>query len=120
MNQSAIRKIVGFRVKLRPMALRWNTGGKLLPVIDDIWEIQMTPRRKAVIQINNLRTSHFWDLSADSIHDFRVAVVDRSIDLEKQGVLKLLGFVWLRGDDAGFEPLSLPVAEGLFLQQIGL
>ncbi len=116
MNRSKLAKMRYFRVKLRPLAQRRNVAGRWLPAKDDVW-IVMEANKKMLKLQNNL--GHNLKLSLDAIHDFRFARVT-DFDETKEGIFKLLGFAWICGDRVEFEPLSLVVAEDLFLRQIGL
>ena len=116
MNRSKLAKMRYFRVKLRPLAQRRNVAGRWLPAKDDVW-IVMEANKKMLKLQNNL--GHNLKLSLDAIHDFRFARVT-DFDETKEDIFKLLGFAWICGDRVEFEPLSLVVAEDLFLRQIGL
>jgi hypothetical protein len=118
MNLKLQRNMRYFRVKLRPLVMRREKNGRWLEPKDDVWIVQSVSAR--ALHIKNTRTDHVIDLSSDAIHDFRISVVDPSFEKDKQGILKLLGYVWLCGDRAGFEPLSLPSAEKVFLKQMKL
>ncbi|MGH7996180.1 MAG: hypothetical protein ACREFX_07505 [Opitutaceae bacterium] len=115
MNKKALRKMAWFRVRLRPMAVRWDESGRPLPALDDPWQVR--DGEGAALRIHNLRTGHFLDLWPDGVHDFRATCFDVGCEPGRQGIVKLLGYVWLQSDHAGFEPLSLPTTELLQLQQ---
>ena len=105
-----------FRLKLRPMAVRIDSEGSILPCIDDVWTVSRASKNGLQIE-NSGRTGHSWHLSRDAVKEFRESLFRQDVPSDRQGMLMLLGFVWLRGCHAGFEPLSLPRAEDLALDQ---
>jgi hypothetical protein len=98
MNGKKIREAKGKHVRIRPISLRFDMGWNALPQIDDNWFVHEAGRDGATIE--NPRTDHKLTLGADQIHDFRTDPSGRSF-----GFLNLNGQAWLRGNEAGVEPL---------------
>ena len=115
MNSNKLVKLKYYRVKLRPYAIWLSKKGRILPYKDDIWVINSASQYK--LTINHPGTDREVNLPRDAIHDFRESIVDITHDEKQQGILKLLGFIWIFNNDSFFEPLSLPTAENLFLKQ---
>lgn len=107
MNKEKLAKMYDFRVKTRLYLIRHRDTP-----CDDIWIVEKASTKE--LRLLNRRTHHSIILQNDAIHDFRFSIVEPTSDKEKQGILKLLGYIWVRGMQIGFEPLSLPVAEFFF------
>lgn len=106
MNGKKIREAKGKHVRIRPISLRFDLMWNALPQIDDNWFVLEAGRDGATIE--NPRTDHKLTLGADQIHDFRTDPSGMSF-----GFLNLNGQAWLRGNEAGVEPL--PYHPGLNL-----
>jgi hypothetical protein len=85
------------------MAERFDTSGRKLRAIDDVWIVQAVS--KDGLRIVNSRTDHNVVLPYDGIHNFRV---DLSVhDGFKHGILMLLTQLKLRCDRVDLEPFLL-------------
>jgi hypothetical protein len=115
MRKVALADMGWFRLKLRPMTIRMDADG-FLPCIDDVWTV--SEASKGGLRIENAgRTQHSWFLAADAIKEFRQDTFRFDIPGDCQGTLRLLGFLWLRGNQMGFEALSLPESERFSVAQ---
>lgn len=106
MHWKHLEKSVGQRVRLRPMARRFE-GGLALPQLDDVWIIQRVS--KEGVRLHNTRTDHCPTLGADHIFSYSTDP-DRSRGAELHGILQLLVQLTLRGDEVLTEPLPRFVA----------
>jgi|SRR5579871_1405642 len=104
MNKHRIAGLAGKYVRIRPIALRFDSADNRLDPIDDLWLVLRAGREG--IRVKNLRTSHTLELAGDQIHDYRTDPSGRSF-----GFIDLNGQMWLRGHDAGVEPLLHRTAE---------
>ena len=103
MNKTMLAKTLYYRIRLRPMAERFDSLGRKLRSIDDMWIVQAV--RKDALRLVNSRTDHTVVLPYDSIHNFRVDLSGR--DGLKHGILMLLTQLKLRGDRVELEPFLL-------------
>ena len=101
MHWKRLEKSVGQRVRLRPMARRFD-GGMELPQLDDEWIIQRVS--KEGVQLHNTRTDHCLTLGADHIFSYSTDP-DRSRGAELHGMLQLHVQLTLRGDEVLTEPV---------------
>lgn len=76
MNRERVSKMAGKRVKVRPIARRFELTGIELPPIDDIWTIQSTAKDE--ITLANPRTGHSFPLGMDHIREYLTDRVDRT------------------------------------------
>src|SRR5689334_12493500 len=67
MNKTALKKNVGHRVKIRPMAKRHagGPGGLQLPPVDDTWIVQA--HNQSGMNIRNAATDHVTDLGSRTL-----------------------------------------------------
>ncbi len=98
MNGKKFSELKSKHVRIRPIPLRFDIARNALPQIDNLWFVLDADRYGATIQ--NSASDHKLTLSADQIHDFRTDPSGRSF-----GFLNLNGQTWLRGNEAGVEPL---------------
>jgi hypothetical protein len=71
MNLDQMRKNVGRRLHLRPIAQRVSDDGTRLPLIDDLWRldtIQDGPQRLSLV---NIVTGHVVELQPDNVREYR-------------------------------------------------
>ena len=102
MNKSALKKNVGHRVRLRPMAKRFLGGptGLQLPPVDDDWLIQGID--KDGIRISNTATDHGTVLGFDHIREFTTDPARR----EGEGLLILKSQLHIGGCSLWVEPIT--------------
>ncbi len=105
MNWDQMKKNVGCRVQLIPVACPLDDNGRDLPQIDDDWII--TEVSAAGVQISNIRTSHFTTLGKDHVHHF-TSNPDRSQAGIPHGFLTLNVQVFLQGDNLSIRPNARP------------
>jgi hypothetical protein len=96
-NKDQLKKNKGYRVRLRPIALR-----SPLPQIDDDWIIESV--ENAGIMIRNTRTGHSPVLAYDHIREF-MTDVGRDRGGIKHGFLRLKVRLTLTDRDVLTEPL---------------
>jgi hypothetical protein len=94
MNWERMKKNVGYRVQLVPIACRIEDNGRDLPAVDDDWIIEEVSNDG--VRIFNTRTQHHITLGADHIHNF-TSNPDRSHNGIKHGFLTLNVQVFLQG-----------------------
>jgi hypothetical protein len=104
MNKSKLAKTRYFRMRIRPVARRFDATREL-PRIDDDWLVEDTSQDG--LRLKNSRTGHGILLPYDHIHDFRSDPSEYPREV-KRGFLMLLSQVWLQGNRAGIEPLMRP------------
>jgi hypothetical protein len=98
MNRERVSKMAGKRIKVRPVARRFELTGAELPPIDDIWIIQSTSKDE--ITLANPRTGHSFPLGMDQIREYLTDRVDRS-----DAFLVLKSQIILKGRGVSVEPL---------------
>jgi hypothetical protein len=104
MNKKALEKSVGHRVRLRPIARRFD-GDVELPQLDDDWIIQRVSKEGA--NLLNTRTGHCPTLGTDHIYSYSTDP-DRSRGNELHGMLRLLVQLVLKGNEVLTEPTPRP------------
>lgn len=104
MNKSQLTKIEGYRVRLRPPAVRADELGPL-PPIDDDWVV--VDVSETTIKLSNTRTSHTAILGLDHIQSY-TSDPQRDIGTLKHGFLRLHVQLTLKGQDVLTEVLPSP------------
>lgn len=104
MNKKALEKSIGQRVRLRPVARRFNHNEEL-PQIDDLWIIQRVS--KDGVHLLNTRTNHCPTLGSDHIYSY-MSDHDHSRGNEVHGLLQLTVQLILRGNEVLKEPTLRP------------
>ena len=102
MNKDQLAKSKGSRIRLRPIAKRFEDNREL-PPIDDDWIIEFVDKNKGV-NIFNVRTNHTTALGFDHIREF-ISDPNRDRDELKHGFLKLKVQISLCGNTVKIEPL---------------
>jgi hypothetical protein len=105
MNWDRMKKNVGCRVQLVPIACRLDENGRDLPQIDDDWII--TEVSAAGVRISNVRTGHFTTLGKDHVHHF-TSNPDRLQGGIPHGFLTLNVQVSLQGNNLSIRPNARP------------
>lgn len=100
-----MKKNVGHRVQLVPMACRLDDTGRELPRMDDDWVIQAVS--PSGVRISNIRTGHVTTLGKDHIHHFTTNP-DRSEAGIPHGFLTLGVQVFLQGSSLSVRPNARP------------
>jgi len=100
MNKNALKKNLYARVRLRPIAKRYEVKTEL-ELIDDDWIIDEVNDTGA--RIRNIRTSHVTTLGYDHIHHF-MSDPDRSIHGINFGFLILNVQIHFGGNRLWIEP----------------
>lgn len=105
MNWEQIKKNVGFRVQLVPIACRLDENGRELPPMDDDWTIDEVST--AGVRVSNIRTGHVTTLGKDHVHHF-TSNPDRSRTGIPHGFLILNVQVFLQGNRLWVRPNARP------------
>jgi len=105
MNREQMKKNVGYRVQLVPIACRLEEGGRELPPLNDDWIINEVSN--AGVRISNTRTGHETTLGEDHIHHF-TSDPDRSRTGIQHGFLTLNVQIFLQGRDLRVLPNGRP------------
>lgn len=105
MNWDQMKKNVGCRVQLEPVACRLDQNGRELPGIDDEWIVEEVSA--AGVRIYNPRTMHVTTLGKDHIHHF-TSNPDRSEGGIVHGFLTLNVQVFLKGSKLWVRPNARP------------
>jgi len=105
MNWEQIKKNVGCRVQLAPIACRLDENGRELPQIDDDWIIDEVSA--AGVRISNNRTGHVTTLGKDHVHHF-TSNPDRSRTGIPHGFLTVNVQVFLQGNRLWIRPNARP------------
>lgn len=105
MNWQQLKKNVGHRVQLRPIAGRLDESGRRLRSLDDDWTIRAFPND--CVEVYNVRTGHFIRLGKDHVHHF-ASNPDRADGELRFGFLILTVQVFLQGAKAWVEPNTGP------------
>ena len=103
MNRKMLAKTLHFRMRLRPIAERFDALGRKLPQEDDDWIVDGV--RDDGLQLVNVRTGHCPTVPYDHIKEFRSDLSRR--DGLQHGFLMLLSQMRLQGDRATPEPFLL-------------
>jgi hypothetical protein len=101
MNRDGLKKFVGGRVQLVPIANRIDENGTLLEPIDDDWLLESVTDQGA--RINNPRTGHFTTLGFDHIYEF-TSNPDRSCGEARYGFLTLKIQISMKGNSLTIRP----------------
>lgn len=106
MNWDQLKKNLGYRVQLEPVAIRLDDIGRELPPRDDDWLIQEVTATG--VRISNITTGHATTLGKDHVHHF-TSNPDRSVDGGLQhGFLSLHVQIYLQGINLSVRPCSRP------------
>jgi len=105
MNLERLRKSIGSRVQLQPVAIRLDEHGIELPSIDDDWIVESVTGDGATIR--NIRTSHKTTLGLDHIHHFTTNP-DRCVGELAFGFFTLIVQVYIQGMNLWVRPNSGP------------
>jgi hypothetical protein len=105
MNWEAMKKNVGYRVQLQPIAQHLDHRGVELQTIDDDWVIQSVGGE--TVEISNLRTGHRTNLGKDHIHNF-TSNPDRCTEGLKYGFLTLRVQISMQGPALRIRPTLRP------------
>lgn len=105
MNWEQMKKNVGYRVQLVPVACRLDETGRELASMDDDWIISEVST--AEVRISNTRTGHVTTLGKDHIHHFTTNP-DRSQAEAKHGFLTLNVQVFLQRNNLWVRPNARP------------
>jgi hypothetical protein len=104
MKKDQIKKNLNHRVKLRPVARRFDGNGKL-DQLDDDWIIESCTDEG--VRIKNIRTDHTTMLGFDQIHSY-MSDPNRNYGGIKHGFLTLHGQLHIHGWKVSFEPTERP------------
>ena len=99
MKRDQLKKIVGFRVRLVPIANRLNDHGLPLPKIDDQWIVQDITDEG--IHLYLPRTGHNRILGFDNVHQFNT---DRILSGVPHGILVLNVQLTISRNDVSLTP----------------
>jgi hypothetical protein len=105
MNRVGLKKFVGGRVQLVPVAHRIDQSGHLLAPIDDDWLLESVSEQGA--RISNTRTGHSTTLGFDHIYEF-TSNPDRYRGEARCGFLTLKIQIFMKGDALDIRPTSRP------------
>ena len=103
MNRKMLAKTLHFRMRLRPVAERFDAMGRKLPQEDDDWIVDGV--HDDGLRLVNVRTGHCPMIPYDHIKEFRSDLSVR--DGVQHGFLMLLSQMRLQGDRATLEPFLL-------------
>jgi hypothetical protein len=104
MNLEQLKKDVGYRVQLVPIACRLDNLGQPLPEVDDDWIIGEVTDEHVRLSKD---TGHFVLLGKDHIHHF-TSNPHRSVGTTKFGFLNLLVQIFVQGNDVWVKPTLRP------------
>ena len=105
MNLEKLKKNIGHRVQLQPVACRLDENNRELESIDDDWVIHDV--NNDTLRISNIRTNHEAILGKDHVHHFTTNP-GRSEDERQYGFLTLNVQVYLQGTKFLVRPNSGP------------
>lgn len=108
MNKDQIKKTVGTRVRIRPVAKR-HDGTNELPPVDYDWLVLRI--EDEVVVLSNLSTVHMARIGLDQIHSYMSDPIRDTGDV-KHGFLQLRVQLCLRGNAIDTEPLPPGQWEG--------
>jgi hypothetical protein len=97
MNKSMLPKLKGQRVRIRPVARRFNEIGQELEETDDTWFVEEADQRG--VSLRNDRTDHKLSLNPDNIVEYQTDPPEA-----KRGFLLLKTEVFLQGRRLWVEP----------------
>jgi hypothetical protein len=120
MNWAQIRKNVGWRVQLQPVACRIDDSGRQQEPINDDWIIEAVVDNG--LRVKNVRTHHVTELNKDHLYKFTTDS-DRTCGDAKYGFLTLTVQIFLRGDQLWKLPTfrpgeRLPLEDAVDLRQL--
>jgi len=101
MNWDQLKKALGYRIQLEPIACVLDEYGRELPTVNHEWIVQDVS--SAGVRISNIQTSHATTLGADHIHHF-TSNPDRSMGELKYGFFVLHVQVFLQGNNLLVRP----------------
>lgn len=101
MNWKKLSECVGWRMRLRPIPLRFNQL-EALPIEDDIWIVQRVEKQKTV-ELSNVRTGHLARLGNDHIHHYTSDTISETDGLN-HGFLELNIQLIINGVNLKIEP----------------
>jgi hypothetical protein len=104
-NLEQLKKNVGQRVRLRPIARRFDESGREQPQVDDVWLVQAVT--DVGVSMQNERTGHTPTLGRDHVYSYS-SDPGRSVGGLKHGFLTLHVQLFLRGVLAEIEPTARP------------
>lgn len=105
MNLDLLKRNVGQRVQLEPIACQLDEAGNELKQINDDWLIQEV--RSDIIRIDNVRTSHVAKLGKDHVHHY-TSNPNRFEGGYKYGFLTLHVQIFLQGVHLWIRPTLRP------------
>lgn len=100
MNKGKLKKSIYHRIRIRPVAKRFD-GQNYLAKEDDDWIIQKV---EDIVELSNVRTGHVAKLGFDHIHHY-VSDPDRDFDGLTHGILELNVQLTLSGVRIEYEPI---------------
>ena len=105
MNWQQMKKNVGYRIQLVPIACLLDGNGCELPPMDDDWIIDEVSI--AGVRVSNIRTGHVTTLGKDHVYNF-TSNPDRSQTGIPYGFLTLNVQVFLQGNKLWIRPNARP------------
>ncbi len=99
MNRRMLPRLKGQRVRLRPIARRFDSKGHELDEMDFIWSIDEASEDKLLLHYDG--TGHSFPLNGDHVHEFRTDPLANN-----GGFLLLNSQIFLRADKISIEPLD--------------
>ena len=105
MNWEQLKKNVGYRVQLVPIATSLEANGEKISEIDDDWIIEKVSNEG--VDISNPRTGHVTRLGKDHIYNFTTNP-DKSRGSTKHGFLTLTVQIYLQGQNLTIRPCARP------------
>ena len=114
MNWEQMKKNVGCRVQLEPVACHLDEKGRELPRVDEDWIIEQVST--AWVRISNEHCGHVTTLGKDHVHHFTTNP-DRSRTGIPHGFLTLNVQVFLQGNQLWVRPNARP-GEPVRLQRV--
>jgi len=71
-NFQMLEQSNGKLMKIRPMVHRQEVDGRMLPDIDDDWQMRVKSNQgRRQVEILNTRTGHILSLDSDNLQEFR-------------------------------------------------
>ena len=107
MNRSLLHKLNNQRVRVRPIARRFDDLGNELPGADDVWSVSQA-HSDGVVLINHA-TNHILGLAPEHIRSYMAEVPGRT------GFLLLNVQVFLQGRKVHKEPLAGAAQEPFYV-----
>lgn len=99
MNRTMLSKMKLWRVKVRPLARRFDENGSELEELDDIWIIQEVSRDR--MTLFNSRSQHLVPIGTDHIREYLTDGTEKT-----DGFLRLKSQILLQHRDMSVEPLD--------------